>query len=287
MLRWLLVSARPNQWYKNFLLFAGIVFSGNILEGSMWGPVILAFVYFCLLSAAEYLINDVLDRERDRSHPVKRNRPIASGQLKVEHAVLFALSLAALALIGAYLTINVGFFVISASYLLLVIFYSLVLKHIAIVDVLVISAGFVIRAAAGAIAIDVVPSSWLIICVFGLALFLALEKRRQELVILADETADHRSSFSDYTPAMVELLITIVGGALIVSYLMYTFYSEYDHMLITAPFVVYGVFRYIYLTHQKGVRAEPDVVLRDKAMLINIALWALTAIAIVLYNIRS
>ena len=196
MLKYLLISIRPRQWYKNVLLFVGIVFSANILNVSMWPEVLLAFVYFCMISAGEYLINDILDRERDRIHPVKSQRPIASGRLRVEHALLVALPLIVLSLAGTYLTVNLNFFIISASYILLIIIYSLILKHLVIVDVLVISAGFVIRAVAGALAIEVTVSSWLIVCTFLLALFLALEKRWSELEALADAAEAHRPTLS-------------------------------------------------------------------------------------------
>jgi len=287
MLKNILISIRPRQWYKNVLLFVGIVFSANILNVSMWPEVLLAFVYFCMLSAGEYLINDILDRERDRIHPVKSQRPIASGRLRVEHALLIALSLIVLSLAGAYLTINLNFFIISASYMLLIIIYSLILKHLVIVDVLVISAGFVIRAMAGVLAIDLFPSSWLIICVFLLALFLALEKRWCELVTLTDKAVNHRRNLNEYSTKMLEQLVGITTAVLIVSFLMYTFSSEYDAMLLSAPFVIYGLFRYLYLVHNNGISAEPEVVFKDKAMLANLSLWVLMVVSIILYDVLA
>lgn len=280
--KYLLISTRPKQWYKNILLFAGIIFSANMLNISMWAKVIPAFIFFCMLSAGEYLINDVLDRERDRKHTVKCKRPIASGRLKVSHALLFALLLIVLALLGSYLVINIRFLIISASYVLLALFYSLVLKRLVIADVLVISIGFVIRAVAGCLAIDVFISPWLIICTFLLALFLALEKRWGELVILSDEAKGHRTSLSGFSAKMLEQLIGITTAALIVCYMLYTFFSEYDAMLVTIPFVIYGLFRYLYLAHQKGVGADPEVVFKDKAMLINLGIWVLLVMLIIL-----
>lgn len=287
MLKYLLISIRPKQWYKNILLFVGIVFSANILNASMWAKVIPAFIFFCMLSAGEYLINDVLDRERDRKHPVKCERPIASGQLKVSHALLFAPLLIVLALLGSYLTINIEFLIISASYILLVLLYSLIFKHLVIVDILVISIGFVIRAVAGCLAIDVFVSPWLIICTFLLALFLALGKRWSELVILSGEAEGHRTSLSGLSRKMLEQLIGITTGALIVCYMLYTFFSEYGAILVTIPFVIYGLFRYLYLVHQKGVGAEPEVVFKDKAMLINLGIWVLLVVAIILYSLLA
>lgn len=287
MLRYLLISIRPKQWYKNSLLFVGIIFSANILNVSMWATVLLAFIYFCMLSAGEYLINDILDRARDKRHPVKSRRPIASGQLKVSHAFLFALLLIVLALLGSYLTISLNFLIISASYLMLVLFYSLIFKHLIIVDVLAISTGFVVRAAAGALAINVFVSPWLVICTFLLALFLTLEKRWHELATLGSDAEARRSSLSQYSAKMIEQLIGITNGALIVSYLLYTFFVGNAAMLVTAPFAIYGLFRYIYLVHERRSGVEPEVVFKDKAMLINLGIWGILVISIILYGILA
>lgn len=287
MLKYLIISIRPRQWYKNSLLLVGIVFSANILNASMWVPVILAFIYFCMLSAGEYLINDILDRARDKKHPGKSQRPIASGQLKVSHALLFALLLIVLALLGAYLTINLNFFFISVSYLVLVLLYSLIFKHLIIVDVLAISTGFVIRAAAGALAIDVFVSPWLIICTFLLALFLALEKRWHEVATLGSNAGAHRSNLSQYSARMLEQLIGISNAAIIVSYLLYTFFAGNVAMLLTAPFAIYGLFRYVYLVHERRSGGEPEVVFKDKAMLINLGIWGILVISIILYGILA
>ncbi len=278
---------RPRQWYKNSLHFVGIVFSANILNGSMWLTLVLAFVYFCMLSGAAYLINDILDRERDKKHPVKSQRPVASGQLGALAAFLFALLLIVLALFAAYLTVNLNFFIISTSYTLLVLLYSLVLKRIVIADVLVISAGFVIRAVAGVLAIGLFPSLWLIICVFLLALFLALEKRWYELVILSGDAATHRASLSEYSIKMLEQLIGITTAVTIVAYLMYATLAANPAMVATTPFAIYGLFRYLYLVHYRGSEAEPQVVFKDKAMLINLGIWGLLVISIILYGILA
>lgn len=274
------VSIRPKQWYKNVLLFLGIVFSANLLDASMWLTILLAFVCFCMLSGAEYLLNDILDRGRDRVHPVKSQRPIASGQLKVSHALFLAMSFILLSLTGAYLAVNLNFFIISASFVVLVLLYSLVLKHHIIADVLIISAGFVIRAVAGALAIDVTVSPWLIVCSFLLALFLAFGKRWHELVTLSREAGNHRPVLAEYSIGIVQEFTSITAGALIVAYLLYTTSTEDDLMLITAPFAVYGIFRYLYLLRQKGVAADPEVVLKDKSLLATLALWGLAVIAI-------
>jgi 4-hydroxybenzoate polyprenyltransferase len=238
-----------------------------------------------MLSGGEYLINDIFDRERDQKHPVKSQRPIASGQLKVSHAFLLASLLIVLALVGTYLTVNLNFLIISASYVLLVLLYTFIFKHLVIVDILVVSSGFVIRAVAGCLAINVFISPWLIICTFLLALFLALEKRWHELVILSDDAETHRPTFSEYSTKMLEQLIGIITGVTIVSYLMYTTLAGNYAMVVTAPFAIYGLFRYLYLVHQKGLSAEPETVLKDKAILINLGVWGLLVISIILYGV--
>lgn len=282
MLKNLIISIRLEQWYKNILLFAGIVFSLNILNISMWATVILAFIFFCMLSASEYLINDILDRKRDRKHPIKCKRPIASGQLKVSHAILFALLLIVVALVGSYLIVSIEFLIISASYLVLILLYSLIFRHLVIVDILVISTGFVIRAIAGCIAISVFVSPWLIVCTFLLALFLALGKRRHELVILGDEVEAHRASLSVYSTRTLEQMTDITTGALIIAYLMYTFFTDNYYMMLTAPFAIYGLFRYLHLVHQKDFGGQPEMMFKDKATLINLVIWALLVV-LVLY----
>ena len=285
MFKNLIVSVRPRQWYKNVLLLVSIVFSYNILDAVMWGTVLLGFIYFCMLSAGEYLINDVIDSDRDRAHPTKRQRPIASGQLNSNLALILALGLIASALAASYFTINLNFLMIAAAYVILIIAYSLFLKHVVIADVLVISTGFVIRAAAGALAIEVVVSPWLIVCTFLLALFLALEKRWYEIKTLAEESGNHRPSLAGYSPAILDQMISITTGALIVCYLLYTASVENEAMLITTPFAIYGLFRYLYLVREKGIPAEPDAVFKDKAMLANLGLWMLIVLSIILFNV--
>jgi len=265
----------------------GIVFSANILNVSMWSTVILAFIFFCMLSSGEYLINDVIDRGRDGKHPVKCKRPIAAGQLKVPHALAGAALLIVLALTGSYLLINIEFLIISASYVVLALLYSLILKRIVIADVLVISIGFVIRVSAGCLAINFSPSSWLVGCVFLLALFLALGKRWSELVVLSDEAENHRESLSGLSTRMLEQLTGITTGVLIVSYMLYTFFSQYNAMLITVPFVIYGLFRYLYLVHQKEVGAAPEEIFTDKAILIDFGIWILLVVSIILHSILA
>lgn len=283
MLQELILSMRPTQWYKNLVLFVGIIFSHNLFSFSLWLKVISAFVIFCMLSGCDYVINDILDRERDKVHPTKRKRPIASGRLKKSHAALFATILLILALSWSYV-INSLFFIISIIFLVLHNMYTLFLKHVILVDVLTISTNFVIRAIAGCLAIRVSVSPWLIICAFLLALFLALGKRRHELVLLGDEAKEHRKILEDYSTQMLEQMITITSGALIISYSLYTFLADNIHMMLTIPFAVYGLFRYLFLIHAKNFGGETELIFRDRGVLICMVLWAILVVGI-LYGI--
>ena len=286
MFKYLIISMRPKQWYKNILLFVGIVFSANVLNASMWIDVVLAFVFFCLLSSGEYLINDVIDRARDRRHPLKRNRPIASGKLKVSYALFFASVLMVVALLGSYLAISTQFFIVSASYVLLVLLYSLVLKHLVIADVLIIAFGFVLRAVAGCVAIGIFISPWLIVCTLLLALLLVFGKRRSELVNLGGKAPAHITSLSGYSAEMLDQLLGIATGAAIVSYLMYTFFAGNYYMMLTAPSVIYGLFRYLFLVHHENIGGALERIFKDKPTLINLAVWVLLVV-IVLYKFTA
>lgn len=281
MLKDIIISMRPKQWYKNLVLFAGIIFSVNLLNIHMWITVIFSFIIFCILSGSEYIINDIMDKERDRIHPKKCNRPIASGKLHVSHALIFVTLMLFAALVGAYL-INIQFLGISLAYFFLIIFYSLFLKHIAIVDVLTISLGFVLRAIAGCLAIKVSVSPWLIICAFMVALFLALGKRRHELILLENNASNHRKVLDDFSSEMLEKMMTIVTSTLIMSYSLYTFLTNNIWMMVTIPIIIYGIFRYIFLVHSKNMGGEPEMLFKDKGMLSCIVLWV-TSITWILY----
>jgi len=279
MLKELLITMRPHQWYKNLVLFVSIIFSLNIRNLQMWSIAILAFFVFCLISGGEYIINDIIDREKDRNHPKKQKRPIASGMLKLNHALLFAIILIIGGLIASYF-INIQFMILSISYILLILLYSLILKHIIIVDMLVISIGFVIRAIAGGVAINVFVSPWLIVCTFLVALFLAIAKRRHELVLLGDEGKNHRKILSDYSTMVLDQMMSIATAALIISYSMYTFLSNNYYMMLTIPFAIYGIFRYLLLVHLSNFGGEAEMLFKDRGMQICIALWGVTAIGV-------
>lgn len=279
MISSIIKTLRLKQWYKNLLLFAGIIFSVNILNFQMWLTVLSAFIIFCMLSGSEYIINDIIDIESDRKHPTKRKRPIASGDLKKSPAFLFASILVICAGVGAYL-INIPFLCISIVYLLLILSYSLFLKQLIIVDILVISIGFVIRAVAGCLAIDVFISPWLIICTFLLALFLALSKRRHELVLLGEEAKGHRKILDMYSTEMLDQMISITSGALIISYSLYTFLADNKYMMLTIPFAIYGLFRYLFLVHSKNIGGEAEMIFRDRGMVMCMVLWAVLVVLI-------
>ena len=283
MLKRLIISMRPAQWYKNLILFVGIVFSMNLLNTEMWFTIILAFLIFCALSGSEYIINDIMDLKKDRVHPAKRNRPIASGELNITHAASFAILLISCACIGSWL-INPQFLAISVAFVLLITSYSLFFKHIIIVDLLVISIGFVIRAVAGCLVIGVFISPWLIICTFLLALFMALGKRRHELTLLGDEAKDHRGIFEECSVGMLDQMINTTAGALITSYSMYTFLANTYYMMFTIPFVVYGTFRYMFLVHVRNEGGNPATLFRDRGMLLCMVLWGVSVVC-VLYGI--
>lgn len=282
MLKQILISIRPLQWYKNLIIFIAIVFSQNITSVSIWIDSITAFIIFCLLSGSVYLINDIIDIEKDRQHPNKRNRPIASGKLKRSQASFVALLLVIASFYCAFM-LNALFGLVSVFYFVLFLMYSIWLKHTVIVDVLTISIGFVLRAIAGAIAIAVIISPWLVICTFLLALFLALGKRRHELVLLGNNASNHRKILNEYSVSMLEQMISITTSSLIISYSMYTFLAGNDYMMLTIPFAIYGLFRYLHLVHSSEFGGEPEMLFKDRPTLINMIAWTTFTIFILYY----
>jgi len=282
-------SMRPKQWTKNILIFAGILFSQNILVLSMLMKVVSAFVIFCVLSGTVYLFNDIMDMERDRGHPLKSKRPLASGQLKLSVAVYSVIILTLLSL-GTSYGLGSQFFLICLGYLALQLSYSLYLKHVVILDVFAIAAGFVLRVLAGAMVIDVEISSWLIICTILLSLFLGMSKRRHELVMLDIDAQNHRKVLEDYSPYLLDQMISVVTASTVICYALYTMSVDTinkfgtRNLIFTVPFVLYAVFRYLYLIHKKGEGGNPEnVLVSDKPLLTSIFLWALTA-GVILYR---
>jgi 4-hydroxybenzoate polyprenyltransferase len=277
MLNEIIISMRPKQWYKNILIFIGIIFSMNVLNFAMWPKILAAFAIFCMVSGGEYIINDIIDIDKDRQHPKKRLRPITSGKLKVSYAATFAIALVAVAFWWAY-SINVQFLMATAAYILLVLLYSIYLKHLVIVDVLTISMGFVVRAVAGCIAIKVAISPWLILCTFLVALFLAFGKRRNELIVLGSEAKNHRKILREYSTEMLDQMINVATGLTIMSYSLYTFLSGKTTMMLTIPFAVYGIFKYLFLIGARNFGGEPERLFKDTELVLCMILWLALAI---------
>ncbi len=285
MLISLLSLLRPKQWTKNALLFAGYLFT--IQDGHTTHEllnVLCAFAAFCAVSGATYIINDVADVERDRSHPLKCKRPIASGAVSVSSALIFALLLVTASIYGAF-RLSYGFGGLAAAYFVLMLAYSMKLKNVVIVDLLAIAAGFVIRAVAGAVVICVAISPWLLLCTTLLALFLGLAKRRSEILTLENGGICHRKTLSEYTAPMLDQMLSISAAAAIISYCLYTFLPSpitgkpHEAMMITIPFVVYGIFRYLFLIQMRNAGASPELVLlSDKPTFINVILYIVAAI---------
>ena len=283
----LVLSLRPSQWTKNLIIFGGLIFGQRLLDMSAVLHALAAFVIFCALSGVVYLINDVADREADRRHPAKKHRPIASGAVTVPAALTLAIGLGAVALAAAFWLSSL-FGIVAASYLALLALYSGVLKHIVILDVLTIATGFVLRAVAGAIAVDVPISHWLYLVTILGALFLALSKRRHELVLLADGATRHRRILEEYSPYLLDQMIAVVTASTIVAYAFYTMSPETvqkfgtDRLMLTLPFPLYGIFRYLYLVHQKEGGGSPsDMLLNDRPLLACVAIWAMSVAAII------
>ena len=282
-------SLRPQQWTKNLFVFAGLLFSGRLIDRGAWPPAVAAFLIFCGLSSAVYLVNDVLDRAADAQHPVKRHRPIASGALSPGVALAAALVLA-IVCVGVATAINTGLAITAAVYVVLLAAYSAALKHYVIIDVLTLSTGFVLRAVAGAVAIGVPISHWLLVCSTLLALFIGLSKRRHELTLLTGSAASHRPILQEYSPYLLDQMISVVTAATLIAYSSYTINSETaerlgsDRLGLTIPFVLYGIFRYLYLVHRRDGGGSPsELLLSDRPLLVCVALWV-GAVALVLYT---
>jgi len=285
----LLISIRPEQWTKNLFVFAGLLFGRRLLDLEAVAYAAAAFVVFCALSGAVYLFNDVADRDGDRAHPLKSARPIASGELPIRTAIIAAGFLGAAGLQAAIL-IRPALGVAAGAYLVLLLLYSTVLKHVVIVDVLTIAAGFVLRATAGALAVDVPISHWLLVCTTLLALFLALSKRRHELTLLAEGATDHRRILEEYSPYLLDQMVGVVTASTLVAYAIYATSAETaerlgtDRLGLTIPFVLYGIFRYLYLVHQKRGGGSPSaLLLADRPLLVCVGLWV-ASVVLILYS---
>ncbi len=284
-LRGLIRTMRPRQWAKNGFIFAAILFDRQLTHKEALLRVVVGFGLLCLTASTIYLINDIVDIERDRMHPKKKFRPIPAGQLPLPIATAAAIILPVIA-IGIALTYSVPLALVLFSYLILHIAYSFYLKNIVLIDVFAIAAGFVLRVLAGVVVITVTAfSPWLYVCAGVLALFLAVGKRRQELILLAGNAADVRATYKHYNLALLDDMLRMVTTGSVLAYTLYTIEARTNLapnvMLLTVPFVVYGIFRYLYLIHVKGEGGAPDELLfKDKPLLIDIGLWVLSVIGV-------
>ena len=281
-------SLRPGQWTKNLLVFAGLIFSQGLERPVLVARAVAAFLVFCALSGAVYLFNDVTDAERDRNHPQKRHRPIASGRVPAWLALGAAGGLTACGTAAAF-GLSPRFGVIALAYVALLAAYSVGLKHLVIVDALIIAAGFVLRALGGVVVVEAEFSHWLLLCTILLALFLTFGKRRHELLLLEEGAVSHRPILFEYSPQLLDQMIAVVAASTFMAYALYTISPETAAKLgttqlpLTIPFVLYGLFRYLYLLYRRDLGGNPsEHLLTDAALLVDVALWG-AAVVLVLY----
>ena len=275
---------RVRQWTKNILVFAATIFARRFHDPSALVLVASAYILLCLLSSAVYIMNDILDIERDRSHPIKRKRPFAAGNISAGTGWIMAVALAAVSL-GAAFMLDTAFGAVLVGYVVLQLVYSLAAKNVVILDVFFISAGFMLRVIAGAVVIHVPISNWLLVCTMLLALFLALSKRRHELTLLEGDADGHRAILREYSPYLLDQMIGVVAAATLVSYTIFSLSDETTAkfgthgMLMTVPFVLYGIFRYLYLVHHKNAGGQPEeILLSDTPLRLAILGYGITAI---------
>jgi len=274
---------RPWQWHKNTVVFAALIFSKHLFVVHDLALVFGAFAAFCLIASGAYVMNDVRDCERDRQHPLKSRRPLPAGRVTERAAVALSIALVLIGLGGA-LALGRGFAGMVALYFALQVAYTFELKEVVILDVMAIAAGFVIRAIAGGVVIGVPVSPWLIICTFLLMMFLGFSKRRHELVLLEGNAVEHRASLREYSPYFLDQMISVVTASTVVAYAIYTASPEVirklgtNKLYLTIPFVLFGIFRYLYLVHQREEGGNPaQLLLNDRPLLIDLLLWIVTA----------
>jgi len=286
----ILESMRPQQCLKNVFIFAPLIFSQNVTNPDLFKKSLLAFAVFCLLSGALYILNDLKDMAEDKLHPLKSRRPIAAEKLKRSHAVI-AFVVVSLISFLLCLLLNLNFFYIALFYFVLQMAYSFRLKHVVILDVFIVAAGFFIRVIAGGLAIEVYISPWLLICTALLALFLAMSKRRHEIILLEQDAENHRPILKEYSPYLLDQMIAVVTASIVIAYCLYTISEETvtkfgtTKLIFTVPFVLYGIFRYLYLIHQKSEGGTPEVlILKDKPLLLDIFFWIVSASVIIYFK---
>ncbi len=285
-IRGYILLLRPGQWIKNLFLFAALIFSKSIDQPSCILFALHAFICFCMASSTVYIFNDMYDIEKDRMHPRKCMRPLASGTISIKGAQML-ITILTPAVLGLSFMLNNGFGLIISAYLLNNLMYTLYVKNLIILDVMSIALGFILRVSGGAVAIGVTVSPWLLLCTFLLALFLGFSKRRSEFFVFREEDKSHRATLEHYTPEFIDSMLSIVTASTLISYSLYTFYAaDSKYLMATIPFVLYGIFRYQYIIYNKKAGENPEeVVLTDKHLLIDILLWVMVSVIILyLYN---
>jgi 4-hydroxybenzoate polyprenyltransferase len=288
ILKNIIISLRPYQWSKNLLVFAALLFSGNIFVLQDIKLSLFTFILFSLASGSIYLFNDILDQKEDAIHPAKKLRPVASGKLAIKYAASASLIICVCSIIGSFI-VSQFLPYIFIGYITITVLYTIKLKHIVIVDILIVAIGFVLRAIAGAVAISVKISPWLLVCTLFLALFIVIGKRRHEFVLLQENAADHRKILKEYNLLLLDQMIVVVTAASIVSYALYTLDNntiekfQTEHLVYTIPFVILGMFRYFFLIYKKNLGDRPEKILfNDKGILITLLLWIVT-VGIIIY----
>lgn len=290
MPKYLFLTMRPKQWVKNIFVFAGLIFANDLLLTNPQSllRVLATFGLWCLIASSIYLINDLVDIEKDRDHPKKRYRPLASGHLAPSSAIVATLIFLVIGLPLAWM-LSRGVAIILAVYVVMQLAYSFRLKHVVILDVFIIAAGFVFRTVSGAVVLGIDISPWLLICTGLLSLFLALAKRRHELVLLETGAGSHRRVLEEYSTELLQEMISLISASTLIAYILYTLNPTNPHiptspfplMLITVPFVIYGIFRYLYLVYKKDEGGSPEeLLLKDLPMLADIVLWGITVVSI-------
>lgn len=283
----LLRLMRPYQWVKNLFVFTGLLFGHAWHDPHLVTQAVIAFIAFCLASSAIYTFNDIIDLEQDKQHPKKCHRPLASGQVSISAAILLAALLGVSGLVLAYAA-SPAVFIILLGYALMNIAYSLWFKHVVILDVFIIATGFMLRILAGTLGVGIPPSQWLLLCGLMVTLFLGFTKRRAEIIALADDKTAHRKVLEHYSPVLLDKMIGITAAGLIMSYSLYTMNPDTirihgtPNLIYTVPFVMYGVFRYIYLLHHQSRGGDPshDLV-RDPHLFIVVGAWLVVTILLI------
>jgi 4-hydroxybenzoate polyprenyltransferase len=276
---------RPKQWIKNFFVFAALIFSKKFIYLPYLIKTLHAFICFCLISSSVYILNDIVDEKKDKLHPKKKTRPIAAGVVEKKEAIIFLIILIPITLIFS-IYVDVYFFMILSFYLINNILYTFKLKHMVIIDVMSIAAGFIFRVVGGALAIGVIVSPWILVCTMLLSMFLALSKRRNELIILDNNAGNHREILKEYSLPFIDNMLSTITASIVMAYSLYTFFAYTEkYMMLTIPFVLYGIFRYQYIVYKENKGGSPDeIVITDIPLLINIILWVIISILILMFT---